>query len=245
LAKVTVYLQQGLTLAQQLKDPLYEWQFLLRLGGTYSAVGENQKALEYYLPSLAVAQRLQTPKKQLESLENLIKIYESLQDNTKVKQYEQQRAAIAATLPQQPAGETDPALQALQEGEKLWEQGTKDSVQQAIPKLEQARSLAHAAGNRSTEALDYYTQALPLLQAQSDRFSKSVILNQIGNIYLYVGQPQRALDTLTQSLQLVKDAAISAPFTRTRKTITKRSIPSSRPQTLPRESAISVLKGLH
>ncbi|MCF3613901.1 tetratricopeptide repeat protein, partial [Planktothrix agardhii] len=93
----------------------------------------------------------------------------------------------------------------LQEGTELFQQGTAESLRAALGKLEAARQLYHAAGDKGTEAvtllgmgtindllgekqkaLDYYNQALPLFRAVGDRR----------------GEKQQALDYYNQALPL-------------------------------------------
>ena len=109
----------------------------------------------------------------------------------------------------------------LQEGTELFQQGTAESLRAALGKLEAARQLYHAAGDKGTEAvtllgmgrindllgekqqaLDYYNQALPLSRAVGDRRREAITLNNIGNVYDSLGEKQQALDYYNQALPL-------------------------------------------
>ncbi len=111
----------------------------------------------------------------------------------------------------------------LQEGTELFQQGTAESLRAALGKLEAARQLYHAAGDKGTEAvtllgmgtindllgekqqaLDYYNQALPLFRAVGDRGQEATTLNNIGAVYSSLGEKQQALDYLNQALPLLR-----------------------------------------
>ncbi|MGL4498032.1 MAG: tetratricopeptide repeat protein, partial [Planktothrix sp.] len=106
----------------------------------------------------------------------------------------------------------------LQEGYQLFQQGTAESLRAALEKLEAARQLYHAAGDKEKEALtlmgigrindllgekqqalDYYNQALPLLGAVGDRGGEAITLNNIGAVYDSLGEKQQALDYYNQA----------------------------------------------
>ncbi|WP_214558813.1 tetratricopeptide repeat protein, partial [Planktothrix agardhii] len=109
----------------------------------------------------------------------------------------------------------------LQEGLELFQQGTAESLRQALEKWQAARQLYHAAGDKGTEAvtllligrinddlgekqqaLDYYNQALPLSRAVGDRRMEATTLNNIGLVYDSLGEKQQALDYYNQALPL-------------------------------------------
>lgn len=73
------------------------------------------------------------------------------------------------------------AFRLLIEGENLRHQGTRESLQQALEKYQQALSLFRSTGNRRGEAL---------------------LLGSIGRVYESIGQPQRALDFYQQTLPI-------------------------------------------
>ncbi|WP_079680335.1 CHAT domain-containing protein [Planktothrix sp. PCC 11201] len=108
-----------------------------------------------------------------------------------------------------------------QEGIELFQQGTAESLQQAIPKFEQAAILYRQAGDKRSQAvslvyvgyiykslgekqqaLDYFNQALPLERAVGDREGEAATLNNIGVVYSSLGEKQQALDYYNQALPL-------------------------------------------
>ncbi|MBD2712993.1 CHAT domain-containing tetratricopeptide repeat protein [Limnospira platensis] len=110
-----------------------------------------------------------------------------------------------------------------QEGLQLFQQGTAESLRQALEKWQVARQLYRAAGDRRGEAvtllsmgrindllgekqtaLDYYNQALPLYRAVGDRGGEATTLSNIGAVYDSLGEKQTALDYLNQALPLFR-----------------------------------------
>jgi CHAT domain-containing protein/tetratricopeptide (TPR) repeat protein len=127
---------------------------------------------------------------------------------------------IAPRIAQQPAN-SDAAQQVYQEAIELFDQGTAESLRQAIPKFEQAVILYRQAGEKGSEALclvalgriydllgekqtalEYYNQALPLTRAVGDRGGEATTLNNIGVVYDDLGEKQKALEYYNQALPL-------------------------------------------
>jgi CHAT domain-containing protein/tetratricopeptide (TPR) repeat protein len=113
------------------------------------------------------------------------------------------------------------AERALQEGAQLYQQGTAESLRQAITKFEEALPLYRAVGDRQSEAvilnnigyiysalgekqkaLDYYNQSLPLRRATGDKAGEAATLYNIGAVYDALGEKQKALEYFNQSLPL-------------------------------------------
>ncbi|MCT7961539.1 tetratricopeptide repeat protein [Laspinema sp. D1] len=111
--------------------------------------------------------------------------------------------------------------QLLQEGFQLFQQGTPESLRQALQKLEAALPLYQAAGDLAKQAftllgmgriydglgdkqtaLDYYNQSLPLSRQVGDQATEAGTLNNIGLVYSELGNKQTALDYYNQSLPL-------------------------------------------
>jgi tetratricopeptide (TPR) repeat protein len=129
-------------------------------------------------------------------------------------------------IAQQPAATSQDATRAaaeraLQEGMRLYQQGTVESLRGAIAKLEEARSLYRVVGDRAGEALtllgigkiysdlgeqqkalEFYNQSLPLSRAVGNRAMEAATLLGIGKIYSDLGEQQKALEFFNQSLPL-------------------------------------------
>ncbi len=110
------------------------------------------------------------------------------------------------------------------EGLQLFQQGTAESLRQALEKWQAARELYRAAGDKGNEAvtllgmgrindllgekqqaLEYYQQALPLYRAVSDRSGQAATLNNIGAVYDALGEKQQALEYYEQALPLLRE----------------------------------------
>jgi CHAT domain-containing protein/tetratricopeptide (TPR) repeat protein len=111
----------------------------------------------------------------------------------------------------------------FQEGMQLYQQGTKESLLQAINKWEQALPILRAVGERGGEAttlafigkvydsleekqkaLEYYNQALPIFRAVENRGGEAFTLNNIGAVYYSLGEKQKALEYYNQALPLFR-----------------------------------------
>ncbi|MBD2570987.1 CHAT domain-containing protein [Anabaena lutea] len=118
------------------------------------------------------------------------------------------------------------AKKLFQEGMQLYQQGTKESLLQAINKWEEALPLLRAVRDRGLEAttlynigsvysdlgenqkaLAYYNQALPLRRAVENRGGEANTLNNIGTVYSSLGEKQKALEYYNQALPLYRAVA--------------------------------------
>ncbi|NJR26128.1 MAG: tetratricopeptide repeat protein, partial [Richelia sp. CSU_2_1] len=110
---------------------------------------------------------------------------------------------------------------ALNEGLKLYRQGTLESKKSAIAQFEIALKLFREAADSHGEAIalmgigkvysdlgeklkarEYFSQSLPLFRAADDRSGEAVNLNNIGQVYSELGEKQKALEYFSQSLLL-------------------------------------------
>ncbi|GGA17515.1 tetratricopeptide repeat protein [Okeania sp. KiyG1] len=120
--------------------------------------------------------------------------------------------------------QTNPNAEAdklLQQGLKLYKQGTAESLKGALTKWEEALLLFRKTGNLSREAytlnnigavynslgekqiaLNYYQQALLLSQQAGNQGGEAITLNNIGNVYDSIGEKQIALNYYQEALPL-------------------------------------------
>ena len=124
-------------------------------------------------------------------------------------------------IAQSPAATKENAERLFKEGMKLYQQGSAESLRQAIKKWEEAILLLRAVGDRRGEAitlnniglvydalgekqkaLDFYNQALPIRRAVGDRGGEATTLNNIGGVYDDLGEKQKALDFYNQALPI-------------------------------------------
>jgi CHAT domain-containing protein/tetratricopeptide (TPR) repeat protein len=121
--------------------------------------------------------------------------------------------------------QTDIQAQKLfDEGMALFNQGTAESYQQAIIKLEAALPLWRKLGDKSEEAktlvwigfvydklgfkakaLEYYNQALPIYQTLKDLRGIGDTLNNTGLVYRQLGKYPQALKSYQQALEVFKE----------------------------------------
>jgi CHAT domain-containing protein/Tfp pilus assembly protein PilF len=133
---------------------------------------------------------------------------------------------ISQGVSQQSGGNRAAAAErAFTEADRLYQQGTPESLRKAIAKWEEALKLYREAGDRRGEAftltnigqvysdleeqqkaLEYYSQSLPLSRATGDRKQEATILNSIGSAYSYLGEKQKAREYFSQSLLLHREA---------------------------------------
>ena len=127
----------------------------------------------------------------------------------------------SSKIAQSPAATKKNAERLFEEGMTLYQQGSAESLRQAIQKWQEARLLYRAVGDRGGEAitlnnigrvyddlgekqkaLDFYNQALPIRRAVGDRGGEATTLNNIGAVYDALGEKQKALDYYNQALPI-------------------------------------------
>ncbi|OBQ13191.1 MAG: hypothetical protein AN490_03385, partial [Anabaena sp. AL09] len=89
----------------------------------------------------------------------------------------------SSKIAQSPAATKENAERLLEEGKALYQQGSAESLRQAIQKLQEARLLYRAVGDRSWEA---------------------ITLNNIGLVYSDLGEKQKALVFYNQALPIFR-----------------------------------------
>ncbi|MEP0840140.1 CHAT domain-containing protein [Coleofasciculus sp. FACHB-64] len=127
------------------------------------------------------------------------------------------------------------AATALEEGIQLNQQGTLESRQLAIQKLEEALKLYRADKNHAKAAqtllligniyadfgqfqtaIDSYNQALPLSRQAGAKEAEAYILNSLGQLYNDLADPKTALNYYNQALplfyQLIDKGAVATTF---------------------------------
>jgi CHAT domain-containing protein/predicted negative regulator of RcsB-dependent stress response len=128
--------------------------------------------------------------------------------------------------PQQPETTQPNATRAaaeriFQEGVQLYQQGTAESLRQAIGKWQEALKLWQQVNDKgweaiilnnigfvyyslgeNEEALKYYNQALPIRRAVEDRAGEARTLNNMGLVYDSLGEKQEALKYYNQALPI-------------------------------------------
>ncbi|MEG4484082.1 CHAT domain-containing tetratricopeptide repeat protein [Microcoleus sp. D2_18a_B4] len=207
-------LEQALKLYREAGDNRGQTVSLLGLGSVYSALGEQQKALEYYSQSLPLSR--ETGDRFLEAtiLNNLGNAYSDLGEKQKALEYLSQSLPLRRAVGDR-RGE---AVTLSNIGRVYDDLGEKHK---ALEYYSQSLPLLRAVGYRSGEAtalsnigrvyddlgekqkaLEYYSQSLPLSRETGDRGGEAVTLNNIGVVYSDLGEKQKALEYYSQSLPL-------------------------------------------
>ncbi|MHC5716898.1 MAG: CHAT domain-containing protein, partial [Nostoc sp.] len=115
------------------------------------------------------------------------------------------------------------AKRVFQEGFELYQQGTEESLRQAIGKLQEALKLWQQVDDKrwegitllgigsvydslgeKQEALKYYNQALPIFRAVGGRGREATTLTNIGAVYSDLGEKQEALKYYNQALPILR-----------------------------------------
>jgi tetratricopeptide (TPR) repeat protein len=129
----------------------------------------------------------------------------------------------SSKIAQSPAATKENAERLFEEGMTLYQQGSAESLEQAIQKWQEARLLYRAVGDRGGEAttlnniggvyddlgekqkaLVFYNQALPIYRAVGDRRGEAGTLNNIGAVYDDLGEKQKALVFYNQALPILR-----------------------------------------
>lgn len=116
------------------------------------------------------------------------------------------------------------AEELYQEGFKLFQQGTKESLLQAVEKWQQALPLYQAINKSDREAfilvaigqvynllgekqkaLNYYNQALPLIRAIGDRSAEAQALNNIASLNYELRNYSTALENIDRAIEIVEE----------------------------------------
>jgi CHAT domain-containing protein/Flp pilus assembly protein TadD len=147
--------------------------------------------------------------------------------------FKQTQIAQQPTTTQQDATRAA-AKQVFDEGMAFYQQGTAQSLRQAIEKWQQALFLWQQAGDKAGEAitltgignvysslgdkqqaLKFYNQALPLMKEVGYKAGEATTLSNIGSVYDDLGDKQQALKFYNQALPLSKEVGDKAQEART------------------------------
>jgi CHAT domain-containing protein/Tfp pilus assembly protein PilF len=126
---------------------------------------------------------------------------------------------IGPTIAQ--AERSDELEAAIDEGVRLFKEGSKTSLTAAILQFERALQLSQAEAQKvrralalaglgriyddlgeKTTALEYYNQALPIFRSLGNRLLEATTLNNIGRVYSALGEKTKALEYYNQALPI-------------------------------------------
>ncbi|WP_445299913.1 CHAT domain-containing protein [Microcoleus sp. AT3-D2] len=214
LRSAIVKLEEALKLYREAGDNRGQALSLLGLGSIYSALGEQQKALEYYSQSLPLYRAVGNRHGEATTLTNIGKVYSDLGEQQKALEYYSQSLPLFRAV----GSRRGEAYTVNNIGKVYSDLGEK---QKALEYYSQSLPLSRATGDRGGEAmtlnniggvyselgeqqkaLEYYSQSLPLYRAVGDRSGEAYTLNNIGGVYSELGEKQKALEYYSQSLPL-------------------------------------------
>jgi CHAT domain-containing protein/tetratricopeptide (TPR) repeat protein len=206
--KALEHYSQALPLWEIIGDRIGESTTLNNIGAIYYDLGEKQKALEYLRKSLSLSQAVGDRTGEDRALHNIGNIGNIAND------FGKKQKALASS-----------AEAILDEGVRLYQQQTLESLQQAIAKFQEALQLfrtnkdlageaktlnnigfAYDALGEKQKALKYYEEALPLRRATGDLNGEANTLNNIGFIYSDLGEKRKALEYYEKALSLRRAA---------------------------------------
>ncbi|HXF05031.1 MAG TPA: CHAT domain-containing tetratricopeptide repeat protein, partial [Blastocatellia bacterium] len=180
----------------------------------YSALGERQKALEYFSQALSLHRAVGNRAGEATTLGNIGLVYNALGERQKALEYYSQALSLHRAV----GNRTEEATTLNNIGQVYADLGER---QKALEYYTQALPIFRAVGDRAGEAttlgnigyvyfalgerqkaLEYYTQALPIFRAVGDRATEATTLNNIGYVYFALGERQKALEHYGQALAL-------------------------------------------
>jgi CHAT domain-containing protein/uncharacterized protein HemY len=189
---------------------------LNNIGRVYSALGEKQKALDFYNQALPIRRAVGDRGGEATTLNNIGAVYDALGEKQKALDYYNQALPIRRAV-----GDRGGEATTLNNIGRVYD--ALGEKQKALDFYNQALPIRRAVGDRGGEAttlnnigrvydalgekqkaLDYYNQALPIFRAVGDRGGEATTLNNIGGVYSALGEKQKALDYYNQALPILR-----------------------------------------
>ncbi len=210
-------IKAGLAAVRVLRDRQGEGAFLSNLGSTYIALGQVEKAIEFYEQALLISHEIEYRQGEGADLGNLGLAYGTLGQVEKAIEFYQQALAISHEIGDRRG-----------EGNQLGNLGNAYSdlgqVERAIEFYEQALLISHEIGDRRGEgaylgnlgnaysglgqvekAIELYQQALDISREIGDRQGEGNRLGNLGLAYRDLGQVERAIEFHEQALAISRE----------------------------------------
>ncbi len=170
-------LEAGLTAARALSRRYDEGAFLGNLGIAYSALGQVERAIEYYQQALTIAREIGDRGGEGNTFGNLGNAYSNLGQVERAIEHYQQALAIAREIGDR-------------RNQGAW-LGNLGNAYRALGQVERA--------------IEYYQQALAIARETSDRRNQGNWLGNLGNAYSNLGQVERAIEYYQQALTIARE----------------------------------------
>jgi CHAT domain-containing protein/tetratricopeptide (TPR) repeat protein len=174
LAAAIEKLAGALPLFHSLDDHSREALTLANLGFIYTSLGEQQKALDYFVQALPLFHAGGDRLSEATTLANIGRAYRALGEKQKALDYFVQALPLSRAV-----------------GDRRGEATTLNNIGRAYDAL-----------GEKQKALEYFGLALLLFRSIGDRSSEGDTLNNIGRAYRTLGEKQKALDYFVQALLL-------------------------------------------
>jgi CHAT domain-containing protein/tetratricopeptide (TPR) repeat protein len=157
--------------------PQYAAIDLNNIGFLYDALGQKQKALEFFQEALPIQKELGDRVEESTTLNNIGSLYSALGQKQKALEYYQKALPI------------DQAV-----GDRAGEATTLNNI-----------GLVYFALGQKQKALEFFQKAVPIYQAVGNRVGEATTLNNIGLVYFALGQKQKALEFYEKALPIRKE----------------------------------------
>ena len=187
------------------------------LGNTYSALGQVERAIEYYEQALAISQEIGDRCNEGTWLGNLGNAYYVLGQVERAIKYYEQALTISQEIDDRRGEGADLgnlgnayfALGQVERAIKYYEQAL--AISQEIDDRRNRGTWLGNLGNAYTDlgqverAIEYHELALAISREIGDRRGESADLGNLGNDYYVLGQVERAIEYYEQALAIARE----------------------------------------
>lgn len=211
------YLNQALSVFDEIGNEQGECGVLSSLGLTYVRLGQFQPATSHLKKSLVIARKIGNRREEGDALGNLAIVYKNQGKFDHAIRYHKQALAVAretgdrvgevATLndlgsAHLEAGRPRPAVEYYEEALTInREIGYRRVESDLLGNL----GWAYACLGRYDRAIEYYQQALGIDREIENRFGEGITLNNLGGAYTDSGKPNEAIEFHEQALAIARD----------------------------------------
>ena len=209
------HFEEALEIAHETDDEQLEGHALSGLGDAYYYIGEYARALEYRQASLEIGKRFEESTVIRAALSNMALIYSDLEDYDQALRYYRQSLELArADDDHYMEGEILGNLGSVYREQGSYEQATahyRDSIEIAR-KYGDRETEANALGNlgllelrrgRHAASIPLYEQSLAIDREIDNASGVADDLNNLGLAFLSLGEVQKAIDFLTEAVDLL------------------------------------------
>lgn len=212
-----LWLESSLYASQHLDDRVNEGVSLSNLGNAYAALGDNQKATEFYNQALLIDREIGYRSGEGADLHNLGLVYYELGEVHKAIDYYNHALIISREINDIRGegtilGSLGNAYAMLGEINKAIEFYNQRLV--IARKIGDRRGESNAFGNlglaytdlgENQKAVENYEQALSINRDIGDRLGERATLSNLGNIYAQLGETKKAIELYKTALSIVRD----------------------------------------